>query len=256
MHAFHSSALDSTLCSVCKRLELDHGITASCEACPYIGQCEIYSSEPNQSLLLCPDCIKKEEEIRTSPEKQQERVNKVNTVIQQALDIDSSIQVRTDLFNANTVAIINLKAEIDNDATIENKNYRLAEILTERFNHHKAMIFEQQEDIVKRGNDQKAIQSYLNTLANQLRAEEREKLKISDISYQPTKVKPVKVTAPKTAKPKLDKAELRNQAAKLSVELGQPIPEYMLQMLVVSKGVTVEVAADLLRRSIKEARSE
>jgi DNA integrity scanning protein DisA with diadenylate cyclase activity len=119
----------------------------------------------------------------------------------------------------------------------------------QRFSHFKQVVFELNQQIVEAGNQQKAIQIYLNQLANTLRQEEREKLRISDINYKPQPVKiekpkPVKVTAKK-----LDKAELRKYAAELQVS------EFMLQQIVIAKGVTVADAAKLLRQSINRAKA-
>ena len=104
------------------------------------------------------------------------------------------------------------------------------------------------EKLVDLNNQQKAIQVYLNNLANKLRAEEREKLKLADINYKPNVVKPVVKTV--KTKSKLDKVELRKYAAELGVD------EFTLQMLVVAKGLTIEKAAALLRSTMKQAISE
>ena len=161
--------------------------------------------------------------------------------------------MRGDLFNAATVAIVDLKKSIDDDISIPNKPYTLAEELKRRFEHFKTVVFELNQQIVDAGNNQKAIQVYLNQLANQLRSEEREKLKISDLSYQPVKVKPVTPKGIKTTgtrkSGRLDKTELRKVASELGV------PEFSLQMIVVSKGVTIIEAGRILKASIESAKS-
>jgi hypothetical protein len=228
-----------------------------------IGDCESCEKTDIEITLhygnmwMCPECWEKDQRLTAenmTPEKQQERVNnhndKMNIAIEAAKLLDNSISVRTDIFNAATIAIVELKKTIDADENITNKPYALAEILTNRFNHFREVIFEANETIVNSTNNQKAIQVYLNQLANQLHAEEREKLKIADINYKPGIVKPVKPAAIKTAKKKLDKAELRKYATEIGVS------EFTLQMLVISKGITVEQAANMLRKSINEAKSE
>lgn len=230
-----------------------------------VGKCEVCEAEGvvvtlhYGNMWFCCGCWGKEELAQAehmSEEKQQERLkaleehNKLNDAINQARQLDATIQVRTDLFNAATESIVSLKATIDSDTTIENKPYALAEELMKRFSHFKNVVFELNQKIVEAGNQQKAIQVYLNQLANQLRQEEREKLRLADITYKPTAPKPDKVKPIKTAAKKLDKAELRKYAAELGVS------EFTLQMVVVQKGLTVEAAANMLRRSIKEAQSE
>ncbi len=208
------------------------------------------------NMWFCDECWAKEQAATAenyTPAKVQERVDAVNDAVKESQKIDSTIQVRTDLFNAATTSILELKQSIDSDSAITNKPYRLAEVLKERFEHYKQVVFELNLKVAEAGNQQKAIQIYLNTLANQLRAEEREKLRIQDISYQPTKVKPTvrKVSTSQTSKKtKFDKAEVRKYAS----ELG--LPEFTLTMLCVQKGLTPEAVANVLRRTIKEGKSE
>jgi len=210
-------------------------------------------------MIVCGNCYAIEMGLlktNATPAAQQERIevsnNKMAIALEASRAVDNAIQVRTDLFNAATTSIIELKAQIDGNADITNKPYALAEELTKRFEHHKQVVFELSEQIVAAGNSQKAIQIYLNQLANSLRAEEREKLKIADINYKPNPVKPVKTKAIKTtgSTKKLDKTELRKYAAELGVS------EFTLQMLCVSKGISPETAANQLRKSINEAKSE
>ena len=209
-------------------------------------------------MVVCELCYQKEQdaqkELRASAEQRvtaaNDRTNVLANALKNAQTLDASINVRTELFNAATESIVNLKAAIDADDTITNKPFALASTLTDRFEHFKKVVFDLSEQIVQANNEQKAIQVYLNNLANQLRAEEREKLKIADINYKPATVKPIKPAAIRTAKKKLDKAELRKYASELGIS------EFTLQMMVVSQGLTVEEAANKLRKSINEAKSE
>lgn len=205
------------------------------------------------NMWFCDECWIKEQSATAELKEASKTQTVVTNALQAAAHIDNTIQVRTDLFNAHTVSIINLKAEIDNNPEIPNKPYVLAEQLVERFEKFKAVIFEYNEKIVEANNAQKAIQVYLNGMANQLRSEEREKLKIADISYQPTKVKPVKPAAIKTTgtkkATKLDKVELRKYAAELGVA------EFTLQMVVVARGITIQEAAEMLKKSIAAAKT-
>lgn len=227
-----------------------------------VGECEVCDSKDiivrchYGNMWFCDICWAREEKAQAenmTETKQQERVDsasKVNDAIRQARTIDSSINVRTDLFNAATVSIVELKTTIDNDATITNKPYTLAQELMTRFTHFKNVVFELNQKIVDAGNQQKAIQIYLNQLANSLRADERERLKISDINYKPSAPKSISIKATKLAPKKLDKVELRKYAAELNVS------EFTLQMIVVQKGISVEEAARMLRHSINAAKSE
>lgn len=233
-----------------------------------IGECEVCPAKDIEihvhygNLWMCDSCWAKEAALKAEvnkPENVEARVNATrlnpitpidSKVIETSRAIDASIQVRTDLFNAATVAIMDIKTAIDADTTITNKPAKLAETLMDRFNHYKQVVFELNEKIVEAGTQQKAIQVYLNQLANSLRAEEREKYRITDINYKPNAptVKAVKtITTRKSTK--LDKVELRKYAA----EIG--IAEYTLQSFVVSKGVTVAEAADMIKKSIAAAKA-
>lgn len=234
------------------------------------GKCEVCEQDnlPIElhygNMWFCNPCWLREQEstkVHMSPEAQQARVdslimsqrNPVGEAIKTAEKIDSTIEVRTDLFNAATVAIVEMKRAIDEDSTVTNKPYALAESLKARFEHFQNVVFELNKQIVEATNNQKAIQVYLNNLANQLRAEEREKLRIQDINYKPNPVKTPSVksvtTRQTSKKTKIDKAELRKVAAQLGVA------EFTLQMLCVSKGIGVTEAAELLRKSIEAAKT-
>jgi hypothetical protein len=238
-----------------------------------IGTCEVCDTHELSitvhygNMWFCDDCWTKEEKstvVHMSPEAQQARVDAanefynqrtakmkvgsdnaaaipINEVLQASRKIDSSIQVRTDIFNASTIAIIELKKAIDEDATITNKPFALASELKTRYEHFKNVVFELQQKVVDAASEQRAIQTYMNTLANQLRAEEREKLKLSDINYKPS---PPKIAKPKTIKTtgsKVDKKELR----KVAQELG--VSEVTLKMMVVATGKTISEAAAAIR---------
>ena len=221
----------------------------NCEVCNSVG---VDLALHYGNIWFCSDCWTKEEKstaANTSPEAIQSRLNGINPVndaVKESNRIDSTINVRTDLFNAATIDIMDLKKSIDSDPSIENKPYELAKTLKDRFEHYKQVVFELNEKVVEAGNQQKAIQIYLNNLANQLRADEREKLKISDISYKPGLVKSTvkKITTSK----KIDKAELRKFASELGVS------EFTLQMVVVQKGISVADAAFILKKSIEAAK--
>ena len=239
-HSFQSSLADSTKCARCKYPESDHGIT-TCEACSNTANCDIFTD-----MLLCSECIEKEIAAikdHQSLDKQETRLVE-NELLIKSREIDSSIQTRMDLFNAATISIHELKQAIDSDNSIENKHFKLAEVLQERFNHFRDVIFEAKETQIKATNEQRAIQSYFNELSKKLREEERAKFKIQDINYQPSKPKLTKVK-PITRK-KFDKVELRKYAS----ELG--LPEMALQMIVVQKNVSVSEAADILRKAMNQ----
>lgn len=201
----------------------------------------------NRNMWFCDSCYEKEIQAQVDSVKQRAAEFSPKPAIE-VPKLDSAVQVRTDLFNAATQAITDMKSAIDADDTISNKPYALAEQLLARFTHFKQVVFELQQKIVEAGTEQKAIQVYLNQLANSLRAEEREKLRIQDINYKPAPPKVSKPATVKAAPKKLDKAELRKYAAELGVS------EFTLQMVVVQKGCSVAEAAAQIRNSINAAK--
>lgn len=198
---------------------------------------------------VCPDCLTKGVSV-----KMEEPLININEVLVKTRAVDASIQIRTDLFNAETVSIVDIKKAIDSDESITNKPYALAVALQERYTKYKQVIFELNEQVMAESNKQRAIQVYLNNLANQLRADEREKLKINDINYQVSPVSNRKVSiaadrVTKAPKKKLDKVEVRKFAALLG------IPEFTLQMICVQKNLSAEDGYNMLKKSIDEAKA-
>jgi hypothetical protein len=242
-------------CAVCQHNANTHG---ACECCPNNDHLVKF-----KTMMMCPDCYNKEKSLTQLSEAtandrlDAERIRsteviKVNEVLQEARLVDDGIQIRTDIFNAETVAINDLKSAIMADSSIENKPYALAEELKRRFEHYKTVVFDLNQKVAEVGNQQKAIQVYLNTMANTLRAEERERLKIADINYTP---KPVKLISdkPKSIKTRsaakvLDKDALKAAAKQLGVS------EFMIQMLVVSKGITIDMAVKQIAASLEAAK--
>jgi hypothetical protein len=235
-HQFTPLSDNEHKCSVCLRAKNTHG---QCECCPNTDTLVKF-----KTMMMCLECYDKEKSLtETSTLNAENRVADLNATIRESQAIDAAIKVRTDLFNSATIAIGELKSAIDADATIENKQYKLAEVLMERFTHFKNVSFDLQEKLVEAGNHQKAIQTYLNNLANQLRAEEREKLKISDISYKPNLVKPIKDTVTKIRAPKKG----YTQAELIAAAKDAGVTMVVIQALCVSKGITPDVAANLVK---------
>ena len=192
---------------------------------------------------ICPSCLANHSSSNQAP------IN-INEVLTKSREIDNRVQVRTDLFNSATVAIVELKKSIDSDDSVVNKPYALAIELQKRFNHFKSVIFELNEKVVEASNQQKAVQIYLNNLANSLQVEEREKLKLQDINYKPGVMKlPITPKTIRLSKKRIDKKELREYAAKLGVA------EFTLQMIVIQKNITVVDAYNMMKINIDKAKS-
>ncbi len=238
--------------------------TTECECCPNIVP--VKEIKKYAGMNMCIECYTKEIELQkanNTPEAQQARVDahnaaieearqnqvpavlSMNRILQQGREIDSQIKVRTDIFNAQTIAIEELRKAIESDATITNKPLALANELDARFGILKTAIFELNEQVIAKSNEQKALQTYLNQLVLKLRAEEREKFKQHDLTYEPKAAPKPKVNKGPTKK-KIDKEEIN----KYSKELG--LPPSILQMMCVSRNMSPKEAFDEMQKTLKK----
>lgn len=208
-------------------------------------------------MIVCQSCYTLEQSAlkkTQSPEAVAER--HAASTLERAQQVDYSIQVRSDIFNAETVSLHAIKEAIDTDDTITNKPYVMAEKVMERYKHYKDVVFELQQQAVEAGERQQATLRYLNNFANQLRVEEREKLKIQDISYQPKsptiKVAKIRNNASKMASTK----EISVAVAEFNKELGVSIFQpFQIKTMMLQKGATLSQVINDLRKSINEAKS-
>lgn len=260
-HPFVASLTNPNSCASCKKDMLSHTNEAICECCTNIGVVELYYG----NLLMCAACKKRDDDataLSNDPVVQQTRVDTANgiletiraeSVVTKAIAIDNAITVRTELFNAETLAIEEVRKSILEDVLIVNKPLALAEFVKNRIENYQRVIFEMNEQVQIEYNKQIATQTYLNNLANQLRKEEREKLKISDISYNPNPPKLAKEKLPTVSKPKkvkLDKALV----AKIARELG--IGSFMVETICTARGVTPEMAKLIIQESLDSAKGK
>lgn len=261
-HTFTPSLSDPTKCGKCKYGIIAHTDLAECEVCPNKGKMSIYAG-----MLMCADCIQKEKDHQ-SPDKQAERlaayhatlppvaepsgILNINNLLDKARAVDYAVKVVTDIFNAETVAIHEVFAEIDANTEVpaEQKQFKKAEYITEHQAHLQKVIFDANQAVVDAQNRLRVSQQELNKIVNTLRSEEREKLKILSPEYKPGAVKAPKetVSKPRAKKVKFDKKELMDQAAKLASE-GYIADWSMLQMMCVRRDMTPAQAAEQIRKT-------
>jgi hypothetical protein len=201
-----------------------------CEACP---NTEIMCSE-HFGMMLCDECVDKQ--------------NSATSILAESKVIDSTIVVKADLFNAATVAAVELKGAINADDSIpeEAKDIKYTEECYARFKHMQEVIFQttaQANEIMARLDAQKSElrmwQVQVQTSASTLVAEYREKFKSLTIDI-PAPVKATKTTIKSASKspkaPKFDHMGVKAAAAKYNV------PASGIQTLVYSKHMTPEAA--------------
>ena len=208
------------------------------------GECEVCPDKPNvritlchNNIWMCDECVAKDSALRqsiTDTEKQQ----KLNEVLERSRQIDQSINVKTDLFNAATVPAVELKAAIDSDESIpaDQKHYRYTEECFNRLVHMKKVVFEERQKLLEDENIMRMWQTQVRTSAATLSAELREKFKAEDLNYTPTTPKTVKSPSSK-GKKTFDKEAVLEASRKYN------IPMAAVQLIVNARHVTPEVSA-------------
>jgi hypothetical protein len=219
-HSFSRGVIDSTVCAKCRRPEVDHGSSATCEACTKVGECEVLGS-----MLLCVECLRKEYEIAVNQQK--ERSADIATGrIQLAMDnpigaiahsvtVDQSLTVKSDIYNAEVTSIVELRSALTSQSQSlngVNVDFELAKLIQSRYEDAKKAYFEANAAVQAANSRMRAQAQALNDLASKLTAEQREQTKLQDLTYQPT-------TTPKTNVSKPAKKEKVTIAEKMAMNL-------------------------------------
>ncbi len=277
---------DIDKCIECGYPSIKHGDNAPCDCCDKTGNLQIFGKN-NQMMLLTRDCMEREKALLeaqiASPEyqakhrefmsipNQEQRLenyknitNPYDQLIGQARKIDEQLHLSSDIFTAKTVPIEDIRKAIwaNPDIAPDKKFFEFVSECKRRITHLQTVIFDLDKKKIEAYSEQKAWHVTMNDYANKLRADEREALKISDITYDVKMPKPITPKAIKTKLPTKDsKKELRDMTAAFNKELKEAgikmeVPEFMVQGLIVSKNWTVEQAIGHLRRTLKEGLSE
>lgn len=228
---------DPTICEICdaKNPKMDWFKHCAMYMCPTCRDREMAATVKNAVFAEQRVAVmNKDMAERLSQEKQVETITK-------EIPIEGEIQVRSDIFNAQTISIIDMKKSIDEDTSIIKKHFELASQLKDKFLHLRKILFDVDEARVHISSEQRSIQTYLNELSNRLRDEEREKLKLADMSYQPAVSIPKTRKARKPTGPKFDKKEVIRLAKEINIK------EWTLQTFCVRSNMTPVEAAKVLK---------
>lgn len=197
-HPFLPSQLNQALCQRCKRQELDHTELAVCEACNNIGPCEI-----QDTILMCASCQELNKN-HMSEENQEKRVKEFREKIAASQQLDQSIRYDGDLYNAATVAIVELKklAYSDDSLTDEEKHYKWVSLISERRAHLQSVLIEHYKETRQIESEVAALQRTLNENVPTLRQEWRAKFAQNDVHYKPPAItKPAKLPTIRSKNP-------------------------------------------------------
>lgn len=171
--------------------------------------------------------------------------------IAKATSLDARIKIAADIFNAETVAIAEIKKVIDEDESITNKHFRLAQAIETRYRAFAKVVHDKTEEIIELETKQRALQTYFNNLGKELREHERAQLRLKDLHYKPKE--PVKILKPKKEKlevKKYDLAEIRAAAEKYGVMAN------IVQIFCIQKKVTPDEAAALVAETMKNIKKD
>lgn len=251
-HPFRGFVHDMQHCMKCNAPEAAHTSTAACEVCGCTGK----PLSVFRTMLMCPSCRESEQTLdaanRLEAEQRVEEA-KESFVHRQAEEmkaqLDKTITIRTEFFNADLPSIMDIKRDVEENMLIpaDQKYFETVKAVRTRFDQFKVVLFELKDVEAQINSSLHAMQSYMNDLANNLKAEERAKLHLENINYKPVSPKApttAKVKAPKVPaapKAKIDKNMLRAMALALN------LPEMVIQITCVSKNMTVEQACEHLQ---------
>jgi len=216
-HPFDASSNDKTKCRDCGYDYMSHTKAAKCEICGAFDSCDVFDGK-----LRCDSCIAN---VRLSLST---AIKMADSVIEKAKEVDASIRFKGDLFNAKTVAIVDIKKAFEEEKAemnAEEKAMAFQQFLVGRFEANQKIIFDLEEKKHDASVENLAIANVLREYGNSLRNEIREKIRQSDALYHPVSVIP---------KVKIAKAQ------KLS-----PL-DRMAQQVAIEKNITIEAAKKLI----------
>ena len=189
----------------------------------------------SNNILMCMDCDIKDLRDRT-PE---ELDNRAKSVQHKFKEIDATLKISTDIFNAETVSIHDAKRAIDEDSSIpaDKKHFELAKLVESRYDKLSDIIFSRRQEITEAESKQRALQTYYNELGKRLRQEERESIRLRDATYKP--IEPKQIKTPKA--PSIKKLNT-NQIREACVAAGIPEATVFITMFMTAGKIGVEDA--------------
>lgn len=212
-----------------------------------VGTCE---SCPNENVRLvlcgtiwqCDTCRANDIAValeHQTPEKQEQRLQDYH--LEQIKKENAALRIQTDIFNAKMQSIHDVQKAIEADPNVENKNYMVAQVIAERYKHLNGLIHDVDVQKTEYETEQRALQTFYNDLSKKLRTEEREKIKLQDITY-----KPIETVAKKK---KEDKPKKWDKTGVAAAALKYKVPEQLIQMTCSANDITVEAAVMKLKEA-------
>ncbi len=225
-HAYGMSHLNPFECSICKRDIKAHGNKASCETCDNVGVCELVDN-----VLMCIVCEEKhlqarkelvenvnipasEDAIKSQAlsalpslsQPTQAQLDKLTAdsqeLLRRAREIDQNVRYAGDFFNAETIAITDLREAINGNSLIpdDKKGSELQLAIMQRIIHFQEVIFKADSDKFEALQRIASGKVTLREFGNDILKEIRANLEKNDATYVVSKPVKPKVASKKTKK--------------------------------------------------------
>jgi hypothetical protein len=187
-----------------------------------IGTCEVCDKPElvlyvtQGGILMCQPCIDDEKEKLA-------KYVQMNNVVQTFKQVDQTIHVAQDIYNAKTIPMIQLRAAIEQDENIPvgQKDFVFAQKCEEHMIHLKEILKKQRQEVEENENELRAWGTNQQVAIGKLRLELRGQFTARNIDYAPSKPKITKSStkekAPKSASKKVTAAQAREAAEKYGV---------------------------------------
>jgi ribosomal protein L37AE/L43A len=219
-----------------------------------VGDCEtcertnIALTLEDRNMWMCEFCVADERAITT-------KIGEANVVLSHSKEVDTSIQMKPEIFVSKTVAIVELHAAIMHDANISDdmKDVAYTKACDERYLHLKGIVFAKRAELNDIEQEMRAWQVNAQAAAGKLRGSEREKYRHLDVNYTPTA--PIKkLKSVKSDKPKSKSAYNRTETIEAATKYGVPFDG--IRNIQLSKNMTADEAgrylATLLKKSLPQ----
>jgi hypothetical protein len=215
------------------------GYQGICEVCD--KQSEVFNTQGN--IKMCQGCIEEEKQHL-------ENATLANRVITDMRAVDSVSELKADIFNAETVAITELKAAIWADENIPDtrKQFVYTQECERHFLASQKRVFEKRQAVIDEESIQARWQTAAQTAAGQLSAVEREHFKKLNMSYQPTQVKTPKPGKSKSPAKNYKGSEFRDAAAKYNVDVAA------VRMISIQRNVSADEAGRIFAEQIAKSK--
>ncbi len=240
-HPWHPLTGKPNECITCHRNYMAHTPIATCDSCNFVGLCDINQFTSN--MLLCANCELREvqtmndhtiEKTKVFSDHREIELNHNHELVAASRDIDSSIRVIGDVFNARTIALSELKQAIlsESSGTEQEKLWKYQNEVMTRYRHLKDVVFDLDNKKHEAVSEQHAIVESLRSFGNDLHTKIREELKESDKNYLPV------IKVPKIVKPK------------------QSQFDRLVEQKALDSGISLDEARELLTNFIKMAQAK